>query len=207
MLRMRSLLQASALLLVTVSALFVATTREGAARPEPRNHTELGLPSPDALGDALLQEFQQVYSARNVEAYRAMFDRWVFSYEFSPLDHAWDAPDAWNFAEEVRTAEKMFTDENTTLVDLRLVSLGVSEASVADKIRGEVSGVWKVTALVYLSVDRESGARGHVEHRLHGQMHEFYFRRGTEDEGRAWKIVYWRDLTGTPRGYAAWRAD
>ena len=207
MLRMRSLLQASALLLTTMIALFAATAKEGAARPDPRNQTELGLPSPEALGDALLQEFQQVYDARNVEAYRAMFDRWVFSYEFSRLDEAWDAPDAWNFAEEVRTAETMFTDEHTTLVDLRLVSLGVSEASVTDKIRGEVSGVWKVTALVYLSVDRESGARGTVQHRLHGQMHEFYFRRGTEDEGRAWKIVYWRDLTGTPRGYTAWRAD
>lgn len=189
--------------LVVVAAAIVLGASVGFGRPDSKpapvradTAQELGLPSPEVLATDLLTEFQRVYNGRDGAAYAAMFDPWVFSYEFSPLDEHSGAPDAWNLAREVRAAQAMFADPKTSVVNLSLTQEDVLPASRTDSIPIDLDGVWKVIATVFLEVDREMADGSNQHHRVRGQLHEFYFRRGTEDEGRAWRIVYWRDMTG-----------
>lgn len=199
-----SFVKASLLILASV-ALFGASSDRSAqtsSRPAPANASEaLGLPSPEALATNLLTQLEDVYNRRDGVAYLAMFDRRVFAYEFSPLDKRVGAPDAWDYAHEINAAQKMFADPKTTVVDLKLVQVAISEASAADQVGIDLDGVWKVTASVFLHVEREAADGRFESYRVSGQLHEFYFRRGTEDEGRAWRIVWWRDLTGREPAY------
>lgn len=160
---------------------------------------QLGLPSPEELAADLLQQFETIYNGRDAEGYDAMFDRWDFSYEFSPLDRNWGAPEAWGYADEVETARRMFEDPMTTEIDLRLEMKEVAPTLTTLPGGQNPEPIWKVTASAFLKVERMT-LYGTETNRIIGHLHEFYFRRGAEDEGRAWKIVYWRDLTGRSGG-------
>jgi hypothetical protein len=156
-----------------------------------------GLPSPEALARGLLAEFQTVYNMRDVEAYSAMFDPWVFGYEFSPGERRPGTGDTWDYAAEVRVSRRMFVDPHTTVVDLHLVLKSVAGASSSDALPSglEMAGTWKATAAASLDVLRDAGEGESRYYGFRDHLHEFYFRRGSEDEGRAWRIVYWRDAT------------
>jgi hypothetical protein len=156
---------------------------------------DLGLPSAEELATDLLAQFQRIYNERDAEEYVAMFDRWVFSYEFAQRDRSWGAPETWAYADEIRSARTMFEDPKTTRVELRLDEWRVEPAD--ESLPGPDQGsVWKVTAKAYLKVERKTWWGETDQREINGHLHEFYFRRGTEDEGRAWKIVYWRDVSG-----------
>lgn len=168
-----------------------------ASGPSGSRADRLGLPSAETLAADLLTQFEQIYNTRDGEAYAAMFDPWVFSYRFSPLDKGWGAPDAWDYANEVEVTQRLFADPSVKLLRLRLENETVEPASKSDQLPIDPNGIWSVTARVDLCVRRQFQPDLITTQSIRGHRHQFFFRRGSEDEGRAWRIVFWRDLTGS----------